>query len=346
MRLYRKAYAINPDLEILLKSIPQEVFFPKKEDTCVSKPKIPFQVAVPGALEEIRASGLDNYTPLDVPEDVLMHILACLGSKHLVSLERCAASCKKMYIASRSSTVWQRIVADSRAAVISRFSSSVPKGLSYRQLYFSLPKVRTDGVYICKITYLRPGATEGSYYQPTHLVTYFRYLRFLGPEYGQAIIFAISLEDPKNVIPLLRDPFAQMPTLNKNYIPVGSTAKEILRLGRKRPNIPGNMAHQYRHVNLFVGKYWRSFADEELFRVILYDPVSRSSNSIFDMEIKVSCRLGKREFIKCLYYSSVSQQTCFRNLEAFGGEDYFSVYEFRVSDWGKFIFSRVKSYIT
>ncbi len=41
------------------------------------------------------------------------------------------------------------------------------------------PKVRFDGVYMCKSKYFRDGLSETSVYNPIHEVISYRYIRFL-----------------------------------------------------------------------------------------------------------------------------------------------------------------------
>ena len=46
-------------------------------------------------------------------------------------------------------------------------------------MFLQRPHMRFDGLYVSRNTYLRKGLTEWRYKNPVHLVTYFRYLRFL-----------------------------------------------------------------------------------------------------------------------------------------------------------------------
>jgi len=64
-------------------------------------------------------------------------------------------------------------------------------------MYLNRPRLRDDGIYISKNRYLRPGQTEGSYYQPVHEVVYYRYMRFLS---SGTVIYALSSDAPKQAI--------------------------------------------------------------------------------------------------------------------------------------------------
>ncbi len=46
-------------------------------------------------------------------------------------------------------------------------------------MFLQRPHMRFDGLYVSRNTYIRTGLTEWRYKNPVHLVTYFRYLRFL-----------------------------------------------------------------------------------------------------------------------------------------------------------------------
>lgn len=70
----------------------------------------------------------------------------------------------------------------------------------WRRMWLEHPRIRTDGVYISQITYLRRGAQDGSFYDPTHLVTYYRYLVFLP---SGDVVSLLSHEAPTSVVPTL-----------------------------------------------------------------------------------------------------------------------------------------------
>ena len=56
-----------------------------------------------------------------------------------------------------------------------------PPGLSWRDVFLSAPRLRTDGLYVSRNTYIRTGLVEWRTRNPVHLVTYFRYWRFFDP---------------------------------------------------------------------------------------------------------------------------------------------------------------------
>lgn len=50
-------------------------------------------------------------------------------------------------------------------------------GNDWRRCYIEHPRLRFDGCYISVVTYLRRGESN-SWYAPSHIITFYRYLRF------------------------------------------------------------------------------------------------------------------------------------------------------------------------
>ena len=73
----------------------------------------------------------------------------------------------------------------------------------WRLMWIEQPRIRTDGVYISQITYVRRGALDSmsaTYYDPTHCVTYYRYLCFLP---SGDVVSLLSHDIPSVVVPNL-----------------------------------------------------------------------------------------------------------------------------------------------
>ncbi|EPS67394.1 hypothetical protein M569_07385, partial [Genlisea aurea] len=49
---------------------------------------------------------------------------------------------------------------------------------SWRKMWLLRPRVRTDGLYVSRNTYIRTGAADWKITNPVHIVCYFRYMRF------------------------------------------------------------------------------------------------------------------------------------------------------------------------
>ncbi|XP_062101404.1 F-box protein 7 [Humulus lupulus] len=50
---------------------------------------------------------------------------------------------------------------------------------SWRRMWLLRPRVRTDGLYVSRNTYIRAGVAEWKVTNPVHVVCYYRYIRFL-----------------------------------------------------------------------------------------------------------------------------------------------------------------------
>lgn len=49
---------------------------------------------------------------------------------------------------------------------------------SWRKMWLLRPRIRTDGLYVSRNTYIRAGVAEWKITNPVHIVCYFRYIRF------------------------------------------------------------------------------------------------------------------------------------------------------------------------
>lgn len=108
---------------------------------------------------------------------------------------------------------------------------------TYRTLFQRRPRIRFNGCYISTVNYTRPGAsspTSVTWNSPIHIVTYYRYLRFLRP--GTCISLLTTVE-PADVVPYLHPEH-----VHKNHGALPSAPMKDALLGRWRltgPEIPG-----------------------------------------------------------------------------------------------------------
>lgn len=108
---------------------------------------------------------------------------------------------------------------------------------TYRALFRRRPRIRFNGCYISTVNYTRPGAsspTSVSWNSPIHIVTYYRYLRFLR---DGTCISLLTTSEPSDVVPYLH-----MEHLHKNHGALPSAPMKDAVLGRWRlsgPAIPG-----------------------------------------------------------------------------------------------------------
>lgn len=113
----------------------------------------------------------------------------------------------------------------------------VPKPYpSYRNLFRQRPRIRFNGCYISTVNYARPGQaqpTTSTWSSPIHIVTYFRYLRFLR---DGTCISLLTTSEPADVVPYL-----YVEHLHKNHHNLPTAPMKDAVLGRWRlsgPEIP------------------------------------------------------------------------------------------------------------
>ncbi|MEE6476621.1 hypothetical protein FKM82_011145 [Ascaphus truei] len=142
-----------------------------------------------------------NQTHISVlPMEVLMYIFRWVVSSDLDlrALEQLSVVCKGFYICARDPEIW-------RLACLKIWGRNCVKLVPYitwRQMFLERPRVRFDGVYISKTTYIRMGEQSlDGFYRAWHQVEYYRYLRFF-PD-GQVIMLTTP-EEPQTVVPRLR----------------------------------------------------------------------------------------------------------------------------------------------
>lgn len=107
---------------------------------------------------------------------------------------------------------------------------------TYRTLFHRRPRIRFNGCYISTVNYQRPGAASTlslTWNSPIHIVTYYRYLRFLR---DGTCISLLTTSEPGDVVPYL-----YVEHLHKNHSSLPSAPMKDALLGRWRltgPDIP------------------------------------------------------------------------------------------------------------
>lgn len=90
----------------------------------------------------------------------------------LRSLEQLSQVCRGFYICARDPEIW-------RLACLKVWGRSCIKLVPYtswREMFLERPRVRFDGVYISKTTYIRQGEQSlDGFYRAWHQVEYYRY---------------------------------------------------------------------------------------------------------------------------------------------------------------------------
>lgn len=139
---------------------------------------------------------------LSLPVELQLHVARFLD---IYNLERLSGVCRSWYILARDEGLPQYPEVCFATWPLTGPVEFQLYGYNWRSMFLHRPRIRNDGIYISKNQYLRPGATEGSYYQPVHEVIYYRYLRFF-PD-GQ-VLSVLTSEAPKQAIQWLRLPSA------------------------------------------------------------------------------------------------------------------------------------------
>lgn len=413
MEMYSRAFRMDPEVESRLDC--GQLAARLNEDVAVDDPLYnPFRrthcdpVDAGLALAVLRATTEEPSSTglLDgLPSDVLGRVLECLGWMHLPSLETVAQTSRAMFLAARQDALWRAVcgriecpsrhqAGGSRAVspldAESRGGSGFHQPLAYnswRERCIVRPRLRTDGLYICKITYFRQGFEEGAASQPFHVITYYRYLRFFNDpgRRGRLVLALVTTEPPVAVIDRLRVPNERLlATVRSRFFPAtsrpagtGNNSPHVTRSGtpsrrhQHRTVVPETFHPPTRETspaggpvtpNLFIGTYWREGEGERVclskqtdteeddnvasvhpdrrFRLLLFD-----AHATHPTRLSMHLQMGdpksgsSSRSARCVaYFGRVEQRQ--------GSGDTVPVtrIEFDTHTWGKFYFSRVKSY--
>ncbi|KAJ6619845.1 hypothetical protein B0H10DRAFT_2023678 [Mycena sp. CBHHK59/15] len=152
-----------------------------------------------------------------LPEELLVLIIRKLDH---TTIERFAAVSRKARMLTLDPGIWRELVVLSyKPPQVPSLESMVPvvnQYLSdYRRVYVEHPRLRLDGVYIAICHYVRPGLSENSWVNISHLITYHRYLRFF-PDGKVLSLLANEETSPALVIPTLK------PSLRKKGLFIGT----------------------------------------------------------------------------------------------------------------------------
>ncbi|XP_051139308.1 F-box protein 7 isoform X2 [Andrographis paniculata] len=113
-----------------------------------------------------------------LPDELLFEIFSKMSP---YTLGRAACVCRKWRYTIRNPVFWRN--ACLRAWQINgvaenyKILQSIYDG-SWRKMWLLRPRIRTDGLYVSRNTYIRAGVAEWKITNPVHIVCYFRYLRF------------------------------------------------------------------------------------------------------------------------------------------------------------------------
>ncbi|XP_072416461.1 F-box only protein 9 isoform X1 [Chiloscyllium punctatum] len=211
IKYYRRAMQLVPDIEFRINYVhsPESDGNGKayKEDKGKAKeitdllPYFQQQLNLQDSFHKICQPefGVNQTHISELPFEVLMYIFRWVVSSDLDlrSLEQLSMVCRAFYICARDPEIWRLAC----LKVWGRACSSLVLYSSWRQMFLERPRVRFDGVYINKTTYIRQGEESlDGFYRAWHQVEYYRYLRFF-PD--SQVIMLTTPEDPQSIIPRL-----------------------------------------------------------------------------------------------------------------------------------------------
>ncbi|TPX31856.1 hypothetical protein SmJEL517_g04917 [Synchytrium microbalum] len=156
---------------------------------------------------KLRKPPLFQKLPGELVTQILQHcVLYDIGSLCSISLV-----CKKFLIQVRERSLWRFVGERTFLKPANVGLVGVPSlmhevgeryGDDWLRMFVDKPRVRTDGVFISRINYVRQGYGE-AWNQPIHVVSYYRYLRFL-PRSGICYAWMTTLE-PSQVVKVLNN---------------------------------------------------------------------------------------------------------------------------------------------
>ncbi|KAK9270893.1 hypothetical protein L1049_026479 [Liquidambar formosana] len=113
-----------------------------------------------------------------LPDELLFEVFSRMTP---YNLGRAACVCRKWRYTIRNPVLWRNAclkawqlsgVVENYKILQSRYDGS------WRKMWLLRPRIRTDGLYVSRNTYIRAGVAEWKITNPVHVVCYFRYLKF------------------------------------------------------------------------------------------------------------------------------------------------------------------------
>ncbi|GLU01059.1 hypothetical protein SLE2022_183850 [Rubroshorea leprosula] len=113
-----------------------------------------------------------------LPDELLYEVFARMTP---YDLGKASCVCRKWRYTIRNPVFWRiaclRVwqlsgIVENYKILLSKYEGS------WRKMWLLRPRVRTDGLYVSRNTYIRAGVAEWKITNPVHIVCYFRYIRF------------------------------------------------------------------------------------------------------------------------------------------------------------------------
>ncbi|KAL6217111.1 hypothetical protein ACLB2K_010328 [Fragaria x ananassa] len=113
-----------------------------------------------------------------LPDELLFEVFARMTP---YDMGRASCVCRKWRYTIRNPVFWRIacLKAWQLSGVVENYKILQAKyESSWRKMWLLRPRVRTDGLYVSRNTYIRTGVAEWKVANPVHLVCYYRYIRF------------------------------------------------------------------------------------------------------------------------------------------------------------------------
>lgn len=156
----------------------------------------------------------ENSLIMELPLEVLEHILICLALDDFKSFVTSAYTCKKFWqLFQKSQAIWKSVCLKEYSnqhylpeVIEEEFKGAVTQCLiveslydsNWQNMYSKRARVRFNGVYISTCNYMRSGMGE-TWSTPIHMVTYYRYCRFYR---DGTCISLLTVAEPADVVPV------------------------------------------------------------------------------------------------------------------------------------------------
>ncbi|KAH0452011.1 hypothetical protein IEQ34_019310 [Dendrobium chrysotoxum] len=135
-----------------------------------------------------------------LPDELLFEVFSRMSP---YSLGRAACVCRKWRYTIRNPILWRSACLKawqlSGALTNYKIAQSMYEG-SWRKMWIHRPRIRHDGLYVSRNTYIRTGVAEWKVTNPVHLVCYYRYLRFFP---NDKFLYKISSQKVKEVAKIM-----------------------------------------------------------------------------------------------------------------------------------------------
>ncbi|KAK4276727.1 hypothetical protein QN277_014843 [Acacia crassicarpa] len=113
-----------------------------------------------------------------LPDEMLSEVFARMSP---YDLGRASCVCRKWWYTIRNPVYWRNacLKAWQMSGAVENYKILHSKyESSWRKMWLLRPRLRTDGLYVSRNTYIRVGVAEWKTTNPVHVVCYFRYMRF------------------------------------------------------------------------------------------------------------------------------------------------------------------------